>query len=134
MASPSWTLYTALGLAADANDAAVRAAIKHARFTFHPDRPATGNAQLFTQLVLYEDALDRHRDRYDHMLLGAYPPHGGTLLDEAAMAAFLAGRGAYSPPATANSEAARRTPLPPPPPRRTGARSGGVDYGFFEFI
>jgi len=132
MASPSWTLYTALGLAADANDAAVRAAIKHARFTFHPDRPATGNAQLFTQLVLYEDALGSHRARYDRMLLGDYPPHGGALLDEAAMAVFLAGRGAYSP--AAGGKAVCFAPPPPPPPPRTHSVRGGMDYGFFQFI
>ena len=134
MTIPSWTLYTALGIAVDADDTAVRAAVKQARFTFHPDRHATGNAQLFTQLTLYEDALGMHRDRYDRMLLGNYPPHGGTLLDEAAMAAFLSGKRAYSPHTTADREAVHLASPPPPPQRHTRAPRDGIDYGMFQFI
>jgi curved DNA-binding protein CbpA len=136
MTIPSWTLYTALGIAADADDMAVRAAVKQARFAFHPDRHATGNAQLFTQLILYEDALGMHRDRYDRMLLGDYPPHGGTLLDENAMAAFLSGRSAYSPRATVDIEAVHIGSLPPPQPSRCHTRVSrdGIDYGMFQFI
>lgn len=86
-----WNLYQTIGLTVESSQHEVDHVLRHTLRKYHPDK-TPGKERVYARVDFIYKTLGAKAARYRKLLSGTYVPHGGGLLDEKAMAAYLSGK------------------------------------------
>jgi hypothetical protein len=86
-----WNLYQTIGLTVESSQHEVDHVLRHTLRKYHPDK-TTGKERVYSRVDFIYKTLGAKAARYRKLLSSTYVPHGGGLLDEKAMAAYISGK------------------------------------------